>query len=226
MTVSYILPLKLEEIRDSVMDALPKSFYFLDAASNESHNQENDLVRLLTEGTSLEEQFVLDTIRFVKRCHGNQKRKSGEPFYTHPMSVTEILLGITKEPSMLVAALLHDVVEDSLVPISYIKARFGHDVAYIVSKVTHLGSTLRKKKISPVEMNRLLKAELGNDIRPIQVKIADRLHNVRTLSVRPREKRTKVAMETLVFYVPLAEKLGMEEWAMELRKICNKYIVH
>ena len=75
-------------------------------------------------------------------------------------------------------------------------------------------------------MNRLLKAKLGNDIRPIQVKIADRLHNVRTLSVRPREKRTKVAMETLVFYVPLADKLGMEEWAMELRKICNKYIVH
>ena len=218
MTVNYILPLELDIIRGEVMDSLPESRRFLDASNKTSCQQEEKVINLLVEKTKMDKQFIEDTILFVKKCHGNQKRESGEPFYTHPMHVAEILLEETKDPATILAALLHDVVEDSAISLTYIKARFGNDVAYIVSKVTNFGDTFRKKKMSSNSVYSTLLRHTNQDIRPIQVKLADRLHNVRTLDYRSQEKRMKVAKETVSLYVSIAAAIGMEKWAIELRE--------
>ena len=167
---------------------------------------------------------VRETIQFMKKCHGDQLPQSGEPFYSHPMAVAEILLMETKDSNPIIAALLHDVVEDSKVPLSYIKARFGHDVASIVSKVTHMSATFRKKKLTKEENEALLRSFKGGDIRPIQVKLSDRLHNVRTLKYRPIEKQIKVAEQTLNFYVPFAESVGVTQLTAEIRKLCEEIL--
>ena len=218
MTVNYILPLELDIIRDEVMNSLPKSLLFLDSSNKTSCQQEERLTNLVVEKTKMDKQLIEDTILFVKKCHRNKKRQSGEPFYTHPMHVAEILLEVTKDPVTIVAALLHDIVEDSAISLTYIKARFGNDVAYIVSKVTNVGDTFRKKKMSSNSVYSTLLRHTNQDIRPIQVKLADRLHNIRTLGYRPQEKRLKVAKETLSLYVSLAAAIGMEKWAIELRE--------
>ena len=222
ITFHFILPIQLEEIRDTIMDESPASPTFPIIETTDSIAQEQKLEDLLAKETTLTRGFIRATIQYVKKCHGNQKRESGEPFYTHPMSVAEILLMETKDPDAIVAALLHDVVEDSKATRSYIRSCFGSSVANIVSRVTHMGESIYKKKLTKQENEKRLRN--FKDIRSVQVKLADRLHNVRTLKYRPVKKQIKVAQQTLEFYVPFAESIKVTKLTAEIRERCEEIL--
>ena len=157
----------------------------------------------------------LDTI---KRYHAGVKRKSGEPFFTHPIQVALILLGYCSDQDALIAALLHDTVEDTGLSLVQIKAMFGEAVAFIVQKVTNLEDNLRRVSFQDHEnVYRIMNYE---DKRAAFVKLADRLHNMRTISGHASlAKQKHIAGETLNFFVPLAEKLGLTPMAKELEKL-------
>ena len=220
--VACILPIALDEIRDEVMNSLPPAPDFTFAETEVSVAQETALVNLLSRETSLSQEVIVDTIQFIKRCHGDQRRASGEPYYMHPMAVTKLLLKETNDPAAVLSALLHDVVEDSKIFNSYIQSRYGSQVAEIVAMVTHMSPSFRKKKLSKEENeNRFRRCK---DIRAIQVKMADRLHNVLTLRHRPIEKQVKVVRQTLDFYLPFSESMGVVTLTKELRMLCEEIL--
>ena len=221
ITFSFILPIALKSIRDSIMDQSPASISDIDVTAS-SIAQEQELEDLLTEKTTLTRDFIHATIQYVKKCHGNQKRESGEPFYTHPMEVAKILLAETKDPDTIIAALLHDVVEDSKATRSYIRSRFGSNVAEIVNRVTHMGDSFCKMKLTKKENEARIKN--FKDIRSVQVKLADRLHNVRTLNYCPIEKQIKIVQQTLAFYIPFSESVGVTTFTAELKEKCQEIL--
>ncbi|MBX9890476.1 MAG: HD domain-containing protein [Amoebophilaceae bacterium] len=222
LTLYHILPLDLNEIRDEVMNSLPYVPDLTFAETVESIAQEQSLTKLLVQESCLTQAQVTHTLQFIKYCHGNQRRDSGEPYYIHPMAVAELLLEETKDPAAILAALLHDVVEDSPLFSSCIKSRYGSEVEALVATVTHMGSSFRKKKLSKKEAEEQLRR--CKDIRAIQIKIADRLHNVLTLEHRPIEKQVKVARQTLDFYIPFAESVGITTLTKLLRMRCEEIL--
>ena len=222
ITLYHILPIDLNEIRDEVMNSLPCVADVTLAETAASIAQEQSLTKLLVQETSLTQAQVTHTLEFIKYCHGNQRRASGEPYYTHPMAVAELLLKETKDPAAILAALLHDVVEDSGLFSSCIKSRYGSEVEALVAVVTHMGSSFRKKKLSKKEAEEQLRR--CKDIRAIQIKIADRLHNVLTLAHRPIVKQVKVARQTLDFYIPFAESVGITTLTKPLRMRCEEIL--
>ena len=220
--VVCILPVNLNEIRDEVMNNNPFSTTFTLAETTASLAQEKQLEALLVRETTLNSALIRETIQFIKGCHGHQRRASGEPYYTHPMAVATFLLQETKDPKAILAALLHDVVEDSKMSSSYIRSIYGGEVADIVATVTHMGHSFRKNKLNKKENEKHFKH--FQDIRAVQVKLADRLHNVLTLKHRPLDKQIKVARETLDFYIPLATSLGVTKLTQMLTLRCQEIV--
>ena len=148
-----------------------------------------------------------EAINFAEMAHQGQKRATGEPYITHPIAVCAILLDYQADSTSLVSALLHDVVEDTDVSISEIEQRFGKQVSNIVEGLTKVEKgKLTKDEYSAINTEKLLSAAV-KDIRVAVVKIADRLHNMRTLAVKKIEKKAPYANETLIFFSPLAERL-------------------
>ncbi|MBX9890092.1 MAG: HD domain-containing protein [Amoebophilaceae bacterium] len=217
-----ILPVNLNEIRDEVMNNNPFSTTFTMAETTASLAQEKQLEALLVRETTLNSALIRETIQFIKRCHGHQRRASGEPYYTHPMAVATLLLQETKDAKAILAALLHDVIEDSKMSTSYIRSIYGGEVADIVATVTHMGHSFRKHKLNKKENEKHFKG--FQDIRAVQVKLADRLHNVLTLKHRPLDKQIKVARETLDFYIPLATSLGVTQLTQMLTLRCQEIV--
>ncbi len=152
----------------------------------------------------------------AERLHGNQKRKSGDPYITHPLAVTTILaeLGMT-EPT-LVASLLHDTVEDTPYTLEQVSAEFGDEVARLVDGVTKLDK-VRYGENAEAETIRKMIVAMSRDIRVLVIKLADRLHNMRTLRYVKQETQERKARETLDIYAPLAHRLGMNtlKWELE-----------
>ena len=157
--------------------------------------------------------------------HEGQFRKSGEAYIIHPLSVACILATLKTGPSTIIAGLLHDVVEDTDETIEHITKEFGKDVADIVDGVTKLAqlqfASLEQKQ---VENHQHMLLAMAKDIRVIVVKLADRLHNIRTLGHLPSEKQERIARETLEIYAPLAHKLGMFKIKAELEDTALKYV--
>ncbi len=157
--------------------------------------------------------------------HEGQFRKSGEAYIIHPLSVACILATLKTGPSTIIAGLLHDVVEDTDETIEHIAKEFGKDVADIVDGVTKLAqlqfASLEQKQ---VENHQHMLLAMAKDIRVIVVKLADRLHNIRTLGHLPSEKQERIARETLEIYAPLAHKLGMFKIKAELEDTALKYV--
>ena len=221
VVIHNILPLDLRAIRGEVMDTLPPSSTFSFAETAGSLKQEGELKKRLTSKTSLSKKVVEEVIKFIKKCHGDQYRPSGEPYYTHAMAVAKIVLVETQDPATLLAALLHDVVEQSKVPLAYVKARFGPDVAHIVHKVTHMGTTFHKKLLSQKEAEELLSTcQQERDIRPVQVKIAEIFHNISTVNDLPLQERIERVRQALTFYIPFANLLGVKKLTAVLQKKC------
>lgn len=166
---------------------------------------------------------------FAKKAHEGQFRVSGEPFYTHPFAVEKILESWGMDEDTLVAAILHDTVEDTAVTLDDIKKEFGESVAFLVDGVTKINvarSGMRDiDTYLPSTRNNFLRLmiALGSDIRVLIIKLADRLHNMRTLGSLPPDRQKKIAKETLEIYAPLAERLNMGLLRVELADLAFSY---
>lgn len=157
---------------------------------------------------------------FAMKKHGAQLRESGDPYYSHPIEVAGILTKFKLDCSSIVAGLLHDTVEDTDTTIDEIKSLFGDQVASLVDGLTKLAMIEQKSVNSKQAENfRKLLLAMSDDIRVLLIKLADRLHNMRTLHFCKPEKRARIAKETLDIYAPLAERIGMQEVKSELEEI-------
>ncbi|MDP8924862.1 MAG: bifunctional (p)ppGpp synthetase/guanosine-3',5'-bis(diphosphate) 3'-pyrophosphohydrolase [Chloroflexota bacterium] len=188
----------------------------------------------------------VDAIRrafdFAHQAHDGQFRESGEPYITHPLAVAETLADLQLDAGTIVAALLHDVAEDCGVPIDELASRFGGEVARLVDGVTKLsrvpwfqedgqGGTLSLIEDRPAEKQaiwaesmRKMFLAMADDIRVVLIKLADRLHNMRTLDARPPEKRRRVAQETMEIYAPLANRLGIGQIKWQLEDLAFRHL--
>jgi guanosine-3',5'-bis(diphosphate) 3'-pyrophosphohydrolase len=156
--------------------------------------------------------------RFAAAAHEGQKRLSGEDFVTHPLSVAQILADLGLDTTTLVVALLHDTVEDTEVTVEQIEEEFGSEVAQLVDGLTKLEHiAFKSREQEQAENVRKMIVAMAGDIRVLLVKLADRLHNVRTLAPLAPDRQRRVATETLEIYAPLAHRLGLQQmkWEME-----------
>ena len=162
---------------------------------------------------------------FAYEAHKGQKRKSGEAYIIHPVAVAKILLGFGMDMQSVTAALLHDVVEDTPVTSEEIRKLFGADVAFLVDGVTKLGKIpLASREEQQAENLRKLLLAMSEDIRVIIIKLADRLHNMRTLKFVPEQKRRDTAKETLSIYAPIAHRLGIRPVKEELEDLAISFL--
>ncbi len=170
-------------------------------------------------------KLILKAYNYALSNHGNQLRKSGEPYIIHPVNVAFILAGIGLDDNSIVAALLHDVVEDTDVSSKDIEKEFGKEVASLVSGVTKLSSiNFETVEEEQAENYRRMFLAMGKDIRVILIKLADRLHNMRTLKFLKRNRQIAIAKETIEIYAPLANRLGMYSLKWELEDLAFKYL--
>src|SRR6188768_17525 len=157
--------------------------------------------------------------------HKGQVRHSGEPYLVHPLEVADLLADMRLDVVAVAAGLLHDIVEDTQTPIERIKELFGADIAHVVEGVTKLGAIpFSSSEERQAENFRKMLLAMVDDIRVILVKLADRLHNMRTLHHLPEERRIKIAQETLDIYAPIANRLGMRKVKNELEELSFKYL--
>ena len=165
-----------------------------------------------------DEEILNRAYVFAMKAHGAQKRASGDPYFSHPLEVAGILTHYRLDVATIVTALLHDTIEDTPATLDDVQRHFGEEVARLVDGVTKLTRIeLQSERTKQAENFRKLVLAMSDDIRVLLVKLADRLHNMRTLKdVASGEKRRRVAHETMDIYAPLAERIGMQEMKDEL----------
>ena len=158
---------------------------------------------------------------FAMKMHAAQKRESGDPYFSHPLEVAEILISYRMDYATIIAALLHDTVEDTAASYEDLKELFGQTIADLVRGMTKLSKLEITPQASKQAQNfQKLVLAISEDIRVLLIKLADRLHNMRSLHIRAQEKRIRIATETLEIYVPLAERMGMQAIKDELEDYC------
>ena len=168
---------------------------------------------------------ILDALAFAAEAHEGQVRKSGEPYIYHPIEVAKILVSYHADEKAVIAALLHDTVEDTHVEMTDIRKHFGAEVALLVDGVTKLDKiSYSSKEEQQIENIRKMLLAMAKDIRVILIKLADRLHNMRTLDSQPDAKRREKALETIEVFAPLAHRLGIQNLKSELEDTALKYL--
>ena len=162
---------------------------------------------------------------FAEAAHNGQTRNSGEAYINHPLEVANILIEMGLDTTSIIAALLHDVVEDTEISLEEISSQFGNEVASLVDGLTKLSKIVfQNKQEQQVENLRKMFLAMAKDIRVILIKLADRMHNMRTLRFLPVERQKKIARETLEIYAPLAHRLGMYRLKWELEDTAFRYL--
>jgi RelA/SpoT family (p)ppGpp synthetase len=167
---------------------------------------------------------VYRAFRFAEQGHRGQVRKSGEQYIHHPIEVADTLAELQMDSRTLMAALLHDVIEDTPATKEEIIETFGEDVALLVDGVSKIGQIkFDTKEQAEAENFRKMVMAMSEDVRVMIIKLADRLHNMRTLDSMAREKQKRISKQTLEIYAPIAERLGLYHWARELQDLCFMY---
>jgi GTP pyrophosphokinase len=183
------------------------------------------LAKVRTNRPGDDPELLRRAFEFAREQHAEQFRESGEPFLSHPLEVAHILADMKLDVATLCGALLHDVVEDTKIPLETIAEQFGPDVARIVEGATKF---TRLDFLAPetrqAENVRKMLLAMADDVRVVVVKLADRLHNMRTLQFLPKEKRERIARETLEIYAPIAHRLGMAVIRGELEDLAFSYL--
>ena len=219
----YVIPQQLREVRPQMMDIPEMEVGNTPKALREVRPEELALLNRIHSETRLDLSLAQKAILTIKRYHANVIRKTGEPFYLHPIAAADILLSYSKDPEAILAALLHDTIEDTPLTLAEVNVMFGPKVAAIVNKVTHLDGAFQRVKMSSEEDARQLLEE--EDPRVLYVKLADRTHNMRTIHGHPSvAKRKAIALETQNFFVPIARKLGLNTVAEELKVLVNSVL--
>ncbi|MDC1047748.1 bifunctional (p)ppGpp synthetase/guanosine-3',5'-bis(diphosphate) 3'-pyrophosphohydrolase [Alphaproteobacteria bacterium] len=190
----------------------------------------NDKIRELELLTSYlndeEKKIIINAVNFSKIAHKDQTRKSGDPYIVHPIEVAKILTTIKLDASAIAAGLLHDTIEDTTISINEITEIFGSQISELVqglTKISKFALKMNKQKLG--ENYRKLILASSKDLRVILIKLADRLHNMRTINfIKEENKKIDISIETLEIFSPLAQRLGMKEWQDELEDLAFKSI--
>jgi GTP pyrophosphokinase len=170
-------------------------------------------------------RLVREAYNYAARAHQGQQRLSGEEYVTHPLAVAAILTDLQLDAVTVAAGLLHDVVEDTSRTLEDIESVFGPEIAMLVDGVTKLGRLEYSSKMEQqVENLRKMFMAMAKDIRVILIKLADRLHNMRTLTHHSRQKQREIAQETLDIFAPLAHRLGIFRLKSELEDLSLRYL--
>jgi len=168
---------------------------------------------------------IREAYKFAEKAHAGQIRKSGEPYILHPLAVADILVDMQLDATTLEAALLHDVVEDTNVTLDMVRDQFGFTCAMLVDSLTKLEKIQFKTKEEQQAANyRKMIVAMAQDLRVILIKLADRLHNMRTLKYQSEDRQRKIAEETLEIYCPLAHRLGISAIKWEMEDISLRYL--
>ncbi len=218
---------KMKKIEEDILDATHRE------AVTPTHDFEKPedlyaaLVKRIKEyHPSADTTMVEKAYKIASEAHKDQKRKSGEPYIIHPLCVAIILADLELDKETIIAGLLHDVVEDTVMTNEEIRAEFGEDVEHLVDGVTKLGQLSYDADKVEVQGENLRKMFLAmaKDIRVIVIKLADRLHNMRTLQYMKPEKQKEKARETMEIYSPIAQRLGISKIKIELDDLSLKYL--
>ena len=192
----------------------PKPITIDDIVSEVKHTQPDANVALISSAYDL-----------AREAHEGQKRASGEEYIIHPLNVAYILSDMHLDEAAISAALLHDVVEDTTFTIEEMQEKFGDEVAMLIDGVTKLGKIeYKSKEEQQLENYRKLFLAMAKDLRVILIKLADRLHNMRTLKYMRADKQKRIARETIEIYAPLANRLGISNIKCELEDLCLRYL--
>lgn len=183
------------------------------------------IARVLAYNPHADKKLIRDAFDFAKKAHEGQRRESGEEYFVHPYCVAQIMTSLKADSVTIAASLLHDCVEDTSIPLLEIKERFGEEVANLVEGLTKIsGIRFGTKEEYKAENIRKVLVATTKDIRVILIKLADRLHNMRTLKVLREDKQKRIALETLNIYAPIAHKLGIRFIKGELEDLALKHL--
>lgn len=222
-----------EKILNEKLNNATQAEDYIDAATLESQKSEKsadglfeDLLCAVAETMDKEDiEYIKKAYEIAREAHEGQYRRSGEPYIIHPVQVAKILYELGMDSESMIAALLHDVVEDTELTKEDVKKEFGEDVAELVEGVTKLGKVpLFTKEEQQAENVRKMLMAMSQDIRVIIIKLADRIHNMRTLAFMRPHKRREKAQETLEIYAPIAHRLGIRGVKEELEDLAISYL--
>ncbi len=181
--------------------------------------------KVLSYDPSADTKLIDQVYAYAAEKHKEHKRLSGDPYITHPLAVAEILSGLEQDTATICAALLHDTIEDAGVTFAEISSKFSPEIAKLVEGVTKLGQLVYEtREIRQAESFRKMFVAMGEDLRVIVIKLADRLHNMRTLKYLPSEKQKETSQETRDIFAPLAHRLGMWKLKWELEDLAFSYL--
>ena len=186
----------------------------------------DELIKMIDDsGKDFDKEMIDKAYKLALSAHGEQKRKSGLPYILHPVSVACILVELGMDSESITAALLHDVVEDTDVELETIRKQFGPDIANLIDGVTKLGKIpFSSREEQQAENIRKMLIAMADDIRVIIIKLADRLHNMRTIECMPEQKRRDKALENMEVYAPIAHRLGIRAVKEEMEDLSLRYL--